>query len=94
MNYSISNTAEYGEYVSGKKIVDSESKKRMKEVLADIQSGKFTKRLDERMRRWSKELFKNEKRSCRIIPIEKVGAELRAMMPWIGKKKLIDSDKS
>ena len=43
MNYSISNTSEYGEYVSGKKVVDSESKKRMKEVLADIQSGKFTK---------------------------------------------------
>jgi ketol-acid reductoisomerase len=47
MNYSISNTAEYGEYVSGKKIVDDKTKERMKEVLKDIQSGKFTKRLDE-----------------------------------------------
>ena len=43
MNYSISNTAEYGEYISGRKIVDSKTKERMKEVLKDIQSGKFTK---------------------------------------------------
>ena len=50
MNYSISNTAEYGEYVSGlKRLLIVESKKRMKEVLADIQSGKFTNRLDERV---------------------------------------------
>ena len=48
MNYSISNTAEYGEYVSGPRIIKKdETKKRMKEVLTDIQSGKFTKRLDE-----------------------------------------------
>jgi len=93
MNYSISNTAEYGEYVSGKKIVDSESKKRMKEVLADIQSGKFTKD-------WMKECEGGQKNFLKMRkdladhPIEKVGAELRAMMPWIGKKKLIDSDKS
>ena len=93
MNYSISNTAEYGEYVSGKKVVDSESKKRMKEVLADIQSGKFTKD-------WMKECEGGQKNFLRMRkdladhPIEKVGAELRAMMPWIGKKKLIDSDKS
>ena len=93
MNYSISNTAEYGEYVSGKKVVDSESKKRMKEVLADIQSGKFTKD-------WMKECEGGQKNFLKMRkdladhPIEKVGAELRAMMPWIGKKKLIDSDKS
>jgi len=93
MNYSISNTAEYGEYVSGKKVVDSESKKRMKEVLADIQSGKFTKD-------WMKECEGGQKNFLKMRkdladhPIEKVGAELRAMMPWIGKNKLIDSDKS
>src|SRR6056300_1495668 len=93
MNYSISNTAEHGEYVSGKKVVDSESKKRMKEVLADIQSGKFTKD-------WMKECEGGQKNFLKMRkdladhPIEKVGAELRAMMPWIGKKKLIDSDKS
>ena len=93
MNYSISNTAEYGEYVSGKKVVDSESKKRMKEVLVDIQSGKFTKD-------WMKECEGGQKNFLKMRkdladhPIEKVGAELRAMMPWIGKKKLIDSDKS
>ena len=56
MNYSISNTAEYGEYVSGKKIIDSKTKERMKEVLNDIQSGKFTKD-------WMKE---NEERTKKL----------------------------
>jgi ketol-acid reductoisomerase len=70
-----------------------ESKKRMKEVLADIQSGKFTKD-------WMKECEGGQKNFLKMRkdladhPIEKVGAELRAMMPWIGKNKLIDSDKS
>ena len=92
MNYSISNTAEYGEYVSGKKIIDSKTKERMKEVLNDIQSGKFTKD-------WMKENENGQKNFLQMRkdladhPIEKGGAELRAMMPWVGKKKLIDSDK-
>ena len=63
MNYSISNTAEYGEYVSGKKIVDSKTKERMKEVLKDIQSGKFTKQWMEECKVRSKELLKDEKRT-------------------------------
>ena len=94
MNYSISNTAEYGEYVSGPRIIKKdETKQRMKEVLADIQSGKFTKD-------WMKECEGGQKNFLKIRKdladhsIEKVGSKLRDMMPWIGKNKLIDSDKS
>ena len=94
MNYSISNTAEYGEYVSGPRIINKEeTKKRMKEVLADIQSGKFTKE-------WMKEHETGQKNFLQTRaklaehPVEKVGAGLRALMPWIAKKKLIDSDKN
>ena len=66
MNYSISNTAEYGEYVSGPKIIKKdETKKRMKEVLADIQSGKFTKDWMKECEGGQKELFKNKKRPSR-----------------------------
>ena len=93
MNYSISNTAEYGEYVSGKKIVDDKTKERMKEVLADIQSGKFT-------RDWMKENEDGQKNFLQMRkdlanhPIEKVGEELRGMMPWIASNKIIDKDKN
>ncbi|MDP7194620.1 MAG: ketol-acid reductoisomerase [SAR202 cluster bacterium] len=94
MNYSISNTAEYGEYVSGKRIIKKEeTKKRMKEILADIQSGKFTKEWIDECKNGQKNFLKMRKELA-DHSIEKVGAELRAMMPWIGKKKLIDSDKN
>ena len=93
MNYSISNTAEYGEYVSGKKIIDDKTKERMKEVLADIQSGKFT-------RDWMKENEEGQKNFLQMRkdlanhPIEKVGEQLRGMMPWIANNKIIDKDKN
>ena len=93
MNYSISNTAEYGEYVSGKKIVDDKTKERMKEVLKDIQSGKFTKD-------WMKENEAGQKNFLQMRkdladhPIEQVGEKLRALMPWIAKNKIIDKDKN
>ena len=93
MNYSISNTAEYGEYVSGKKIIDSKTKERMKEVLNDIQSGKFTKD-------WMKENENGQKNFLQMRkdladhPIEKVGEKLRGMMPWISDNKIIDKDKN
>jgi ketol-acid reductoisomerase len=93
MNYSISNTAEYGEYVSGKKIVNSDTKKRMKEILADIQSGKFTKQWMDECKNGQKNLLKM-RQDLADHPIEKVGKKLRDLMPWIGKKKLIDSDKN
>ena len=93
MNYSISNTAEYGEYVSGKKIVDDKTKARMKEVLNDIQSGKFT-------RDWMKENEAGQKNFLKMRKelsehqIEKVGEKLRALMPWISKNKIIDKSKN
>ena len=94
MNYSISNTAEYGEYVSGKRIIKKEeTKKRMKEILDDIQSGKFTKEWMDECKNGQKNLIKMRK-ELTDHSIEKVGTKLRAMMPWIGKKKLIDSDKN
>ena len=93
MNYSISNTAEYGEYVSGKRIVDSKTKEKMKEVLKDIQSGKFTKQWMDEHKAGQKNFLKMRK-DLADHPIEKVGKELRAMMPWIGKNKLVDKDKN
>ena len=93
MNYSISNTAEYGEYVSGKKIVNSETKKRMKEILDDIQSGKFTKQWMDECKNGQKNFLKMRK-DLADHPIERVGGKLRALMPWIGKNKLVDKDKN
>ena len=94
MNYSISNTAEYGEYVSGPRIIKKdETKQRMKEVLADIQSGKFTKQWMEECKNGQKNFLKTRK-DLADHSIEKVGTKLRDMMPWIGKNKRIDSDKS
>ena len=93
MNYSISNTAEYGEYVSGPRIVTSETKAEMKRILADIQSGRFT-------RDWMVEnkagqpSFKATRRLHDAHQIEEVGAKLRAMMPWISDKALVDKAKN
>ena len=93
MNYSISNTVEYGEYVSGPKIINKEeTKKRMKEVLEDIQSGKFTKQWMDECKNGQKNFLKTREELAKHS-IETVGTKLRAMMPWIGKKKLVDSDK-
>jgi ketol-acid reductoisomerase len=93
MNYSISNTAEYGEYVSGKKIINSDTKKRMKEILSDIQSGKFVKQWMNECKNGQKNFLKMRK-NLSNHPIEQVGEKLRALMPWIGKNKLIDKDKN
>jgi ketol-acid reductoisomerase len=89
MNYSISNTAEYGEYVTGPRIVTAETKAEMKRVLEDIQSGKFTRdwMLENKVNQAS---FKATRRRNAEHPIEKVGDRLRAMMPWIAKNKLVD----
>ncbi len=87
MNYSISNTAEYGEYVSGKKIINNDTKKRMKEILGDIQSGKFAKQWMDECKNGQKNFLKMRK-DLSNHPIEQVGEKLRALMPWIGKNKL------
>jgi ketol-acid reductoisomerase len=93
MNYSLSNTAEYGEYVSGPRIVTPETKAEMKRVLADIQSGRFARdwMLENKVGQAS---FKATRRAVSEHPIEEVGAKLRAMMPWIGKNKLVDKDRN
>ena len=82
MNYSISNTAEYGEYVSGPRIITDETKAEMKRVLADIQSGKFTRdwMLENKVNQTS---FKATRAKLAEHPIEQVGEKLREMMPWI-----------
>jgi ketol-acid reductoisomerase len=89
MNYSISNTAEYGEYVTGPRIITAATKAEMKRGLEDIQSGKFTRDwvLENKVNQTS---FKATRARVNAHPIEEVGAKLRAMMPWIGKNKLVD----
>jgi len=93
MNYSISNTAEYGEYVTGPRIVTPETKAEMKRVLADIQTGRFT-------RDWMLEVkagmpsFKATRRLNDAHQIEDVGAKLRGMMPWIKQKALVDRSRN
>jgi len=93
MNYSISNTAEYGEYVTGPRIITSETKAEMKRVLTDIQSGRFARdwMLENRVNQAS---FKATRRRNAAHPIEEVGEKLRAMMPWIAKNKLVDKTKN
>jgi ketol-acid reductoisomerase len=93
MNYSISNTAEFGEYVSGKRIITDETRAEMKKVLADIQSGTFASE-------WMRECkagqakFKAIRRNNDAHQIEEVGAKLRAMMPWIKAGALVDKSKN
>jgi ketol-acid reductoisomerase len=89
MNYSISNTAEFGEYVTGPRIITDETKAEMKKVLADIQSGKFTRdwMLENRVNQTS---FKATRAKMAQHPIEEVGERLRGMMPWIKKGALVD----
>jgi ketol-acid reductoisomerase len=93
MNYSVSNTAEYGEYVTGPRIITPETKAEMKRVLEDIQSGKFTRdwMLENKVSQTS---FKATRARNAAHPIEEVGGRLRAMMPWIGKNKLVDKDRN
>ncbi|NLH83044.1 MAG: ketol-acid reductoisomerase [Phyllobacteriaceae bacterium] len=93
MNYSISNTAEWGEYVSGPRIITSETKAEMARVLKDIQTGKFTSEWMQEYRAGAAR-FKATRRLADEHPIEEVGARLRGMMPWIGKNKLVDKAKN
>ena len=93
MNYSISNNAEYGEYVTGPKVIGEESKKAMRECLARIQSGEYARDFILENRAGAPTL--NAKR--RLLAehdIEKVGEKLRGMMPWIKKNKLVDTSRN
>jgi ketol-acid reductoisomerase len=93
MRYSISNTAEYGDITTGPRIITDETKAEMKRVLADIQSGRFVKNFVLDNRAGQPEL-KAARKAAAAHPIEKVGSELRAMMPWIAKNKLVDKAKN
>jgi len=93
MRYSISNTAEYGDITTGPRIITSETKAEMKRVLEDIQAGRFVKNFILDNRAGQPEL-KASRKAAEAHPIEKTGAQLRAMMPWIGANKLVDQDKN
>jgi len=94
MRYSISNTAEYGDYLTGPKIITEETKKTMKQVLADIQSGKFAKEfIADTSTQGAKQLLAWREKG-KQHGIEKVGEKLRALMPWIAKNKLVKEDKT
>lgn len=93
MRYSISNTAEYGDIKTGPRIITEETKKEMKRVLQDIQSGRFVKDFVLDNQAGQPEL-KASRKAAAAHPIEKTGAELRAMMPWIAKNKLVDKAKN
>src|SRR5688572_1062760 len=93
MNYSISNTAEYGEYVTGPRIITAETKAEMKRILKDIQTGKFTSEWMQEYRAGMSR-FKGIRRNNDSHQIEEVGAKLRAMMPWIAKNQLVDKAKN
>ena len=93
MRYSISNTAEYGDITTGPRIITAETKAEMKRVLADIQSGRFVKNFVLDNRAGQPEL-KAARKAAEAHQIEKTGSQLRAMMPWIGKNKLVDQEKN
>ncbi|MDQ6967148.1 MAG: ketol-acid reductoisomerase, partial [Mariprofundaceae bacterium] len=91
MNYSISNNAEYGEYVTGPKIINEESRKAMKECLKNIQSGEYAKQfILEGASNYAS--MTAARRNNANHPIEKTGEKLRAMMPWINK--IVDKSKN
>ncbi|TDJ67105.1 MAG: ketol-acid reductoisomerase [Proteobacteria bacterium] len=93
MRYSISNTAEYGDFTRGKRVIGTETRAAMKEILAEIQSGEFA-------REWMMEnktgasVLKAKRRLARQHGIEEVGERLRSMMPWIKENKLVDRSKN
>ena len=94
MDYSISNTAEYGQYVTGPRILKyDETKARMKEVLNDIQQGKFVRdfMLENAV---GQPTIKASRRANDEHMIEETGAKLRAMMPWISAGKMVDKEKN
>jgi ketol-acid reductoisomerase len=93
MNYSISNNAEYGEYVTGPEVINDESRLAMKNALKRIQDGEYAKMFisEGAMNYPSMTAYR---RNNAAHPIEKVGAELRGMMPWITKNALVDKDKN
>ncbi len=93
MRYSISNTAEYGDYHTGPRVITDETKAEMKRVLEDIQAGRFVQRFMMDNMVGNPEMKASRKRQ-EAHPIEAVGTKLRAMMPWIGDNQLVDKTKN
>ena len=93
MNYGISNNAEFGEYLTGPKIVTDETRRAMRQVLKDIQTGDYAKSFILESRAGGPTL-RSRRRLDAAHPIEQVGARLRTMMPWIGRNKLVDRQTS
>jgi len=93
MNYSVSNTAEYGEYVSGPRVVNEQTKAEMKKILSDIQTGTFTRNwmLENRVNQTS---FKAMRAKMAAHPIEEIGEKLRGMMPWIKQRAMVDRSRN
>ena len=93
MRYSISNTAEYGDYSRGPRLITDETKKEMKKILSEIQSGQFAKEwMDEHKSGQIK--FKSMRKQQAEHPIEQVGQKLRTLMPWIAEGKMVDKTKN
>ncbi|WP_457603004.1 ketol-acid reductoisomerase, partial [Nitratifractor sp.] len=93
MRYSISNTAEYGDYVSGPRVINDESRKAMKEILKEIQNGKFAKDfILEGMAGYPR--MTAERNNMKDSLIEKTGEQLRAMMPWIKANKIVNQEEN
>jgi len=93
MRYSISNTAEYGDMTRGKRIIGAEARTAMKQVLKEIQSGKFAEEWMTEHRVGSPH-FRELRREAEQHPIEKVGERLRAMMPWLASQRLVDRSRN
>ena len=93
MNYSISNNAEYGEYVTGPRVINEESRQAMRQALADIQSGEYAKNFILEGQAGYPSMTAMRRLNAEH-PIEQVGEKLRAMMPWIQANKIIDQDKN
>jgi ketol-acid reductoisomerase len=93
MRYSISNTAQYGDMTRGPMVINDETKRRMQHILAEVQSGAFA-------REWMKESSNGRQRFSELQAktkehqIERVGAQLRAMMPWLAAGRLVDKAKN
>jgi len=93
MRYSVSDTAEYGDYTSGPRVITAETKKEMKRILADIQNGKFAKEwMDENAK--GRKAFLHMREEGAAHQLEKVGEKLRSMMPWIAKNRMVDKSRN
>ncbi|RXJ56404.1 ketol-acid reductoisomerase [Candidatus Marinarcus aquaticus] len=93
MRYSISNTAEYGDYIAGKRVINDESKQAMRELLKEIQDGRFAKDfILEGQAGYPR--MNAERKNSKASLIEQTGAQLRSMMPWIAAKKIVQQDKN